>query len=128
VGAARRVMPRATPLPHAESAVPLAVTNTWVRSRPRTDAASWPRMEVRELRFRNAGDHGHLKADHVYKVVEVVGTSTESIAEGARNAVAKAAETLRDIQWSEVESIRGHVVDGTVDHFQVTTKIGFRLE
>jgi dodecin len=67
-------------------------------------------------------------ADHVYKVVEVVGSSSESIADGARNAVAKAAETLRNIEWFEVESVRGHVVDGKADHFQVKTKIGFRLE
>jgi flavin-binding protein dodecin len=66
--------------------------------------------------------------DHVYKVVEVVGSSTESIADAARNAVSKAAETLRNIEWFEVETVRGHVVDGSVDHFQVTTKIGFRLE
>jgi dodecin len=66
--------------------------------------------------------------DHVYKVVEVVGSSTESIADAARNAVSKASETLRNIEWFEVETIRGHVVDGRVDHFQVTTKIGFRLE
>jgi flavin-binding protein dodecin len=67
-------------------------------------------------------------AENVYKVVEVVGSSTESIADGARNAVAKAAETLRNIEWFEVQSIRGHVVNGEVEHFQVTTKIGFRLE
>jgi len=67
-------------------------------------------------------------ADHVYKVVEVVGSSSESVADAARNAVAKAAETLRHIEWFEVVSIRGHVVDGTVDRFQVTTKIGFRLD
>jgi dodecin len=67
-------------------------------------------------------------ADNIYKVVEVVGSSNESIADGARNAVAKAAETLRNIEWFQVESIRGHVVDGKVEHFQVTTKIGFRLE
>lgn len=66
--------------------------------------------------------------DHVYKVVEVVGSSTESIADAARNAVSKASETLRNIEWFEVGAIRGHVVDGKVDHFQVTTKIGFRLE
>ena len=66
--------------------------------------------------------------DHVYKVVEVVGSSTDSIADAARNAVSKASETLRNIEWFEVETIRGHVVDGKVDHFQVTTKIGFRLE
>jgi flavin-binding protein dodecin len=66
--------------------------------------------------------------DHVYKVVEVVGSSTENIADAARNAVSKASETLRNIEWFEVAAIRGHVVDGSVDHFQVTTKIGFRLE
>jgi hypothetical protein len=66
--------------------------------------------------------------DSVYKVVEVVGSSTQSIADGARNAVAKAAETLRNIEWFEIQSIRGHVVDGEVEHFQVTTKIGFRIE
>jgi flavin-binding protein dodecin len=63
-------------------------------------------------------------ADSVYKVVEVVGSSTESIADGVRNAVAKAAQTLRNIEWVEVQSIRGHVVDGAVEHFQVATKIG----
>ena len=66
--------------------------------------------------------------DNVYKVVEVVGSSTESIADGARNAVLKAAETLRNLEWFEIESVRGHIVDGAIEHFQVTTKIGFRLE
>jgi len=66
--------------------------------------------------------------DNVYKVVEVVGSSAESIADGARNAVSKASETLRNIEWFEIEAVRGHVVDGKVEHFQVTTKIGFRLE
>ena len=56
--------------------------------------------------------------DHVYKVVEVVGHSTESIADAARNAVSKAAETLRNIEWFEVGNIRGHVVNGAVDHFR----------
>jgi hypothetical protein len=67
-------------------------------------------------------------ADSIYKVVEVVGSSKESIADAARNAVTKASATLRNIEWFEVENVRGHVVDGRVDHFQVTTKIGFRLE
>lgn len=66
--------------------------------------------------------------DNIYKVVEVVGSSTESIAEATRNAVAKAAETLRNVEWVEVESIRGHVEEGRLAHFQVTTRIGFRLE
>ena len=67
-------------------------------------------------------------SDNVYKVVHVVGSSKESIADAARNAVAKAGETVRNIEWFEVESVRGHVVEGRVDHFQVTTRIGFRLE
>ena len=69
-----------------------------------------------------------MPEDHIYKVVEVVGSSSVSIADGARNAVTKAAETLRNIEWFEVDAVRGHVVDGKVHHFQVTTKIGFRLE
>jgi len=67
-------------------------------------------------------------ADHIYKVVEVVGSSTDSIQDGVRNAVAKASETLRNIEWAEVGGVRAHVVDGKVEHFQVITKIGFRLE
>jgi len=55
--------------------------------------------------------------DTIYKVVEVVGSSTESIADGARNAVSTASETLRNIEWFEIEAIRGHVVDGKVEHF-----------
>jgi flavin-binding protein dodecin len=71
---------------------------------------------------------GRPVADNIYKVVEVVGSSRDSIADGARNAVAKASATLRNVEWFEIESVRGHVVDGQVDHFQVTTKVGFRLE
>ncbi len=71
---------------------------------------------------------GVIVPDNTYKVVVVVGSSTQSIAEGARNAVSKASKTLRNIEWFEVTGIRGHVVDGEIEHFQVTTKIGFRLE
>jgi dodecin len=66
--------------------------------------------------------------DNVYKVVEVVGSSTEGISEAVRNAVSKASQTLRNVDWVEVGQIRGHVVDGEVQHFQVSTKIGFKLE
>jgi flavin-binding protein dodecin len=67
-------------------------------------------------------------SDNVYKVIEVVGSSTESISDAARKAVAKAAETVRNIEWFELGEVRGHVVDGHVEHFQVTTKIGFKLD
>jgi len=95
----------------------------WRAARDVCDTHRW-----KTLITASDANRGAIVPDHVYKVVEVVGSSTESIADAARNAVSKASETLRNIEWFEVETIRGHVVDGRVDHFQVTTKIGFRLE
>ena len=65
---------------------------------------------------------------HTYKVTEVVGSSSESIQQAVRNGVQKAAQTLRNLEWFEVSEIRGHIVDGDVGHFQVTMKLGFRLD
>lgn len=67
-------------------------------------------------------------SDHVYKMVEIVGSSRDSSDAAIRNAIETAARTIRHIDWFEVVSTRGHVVDGKVGHFQVTLKIGFRLE
>lgn len=67
-------------------------------------------------------------ADSTYKVTEVVGTSAESIQQAVRNGVDKTAETVRNLDWFEVTNIRGHLADGAVAHFQVTMKIGFRLD
>lgn len=67
-------------------------------------------------------------SDHVYKKIEIVGSSKVGIDDAIRNAVATAAESIRHIDWFEVVDTRGHVVDGKVEHFQVTLKIGFRLE
>lgn len=66
--------------------------------------------------------------DHAYKVTELVGTSPDSIQQAIRNGVAKANQTIRNLDWFEVVEIRGHIVDGDVGHFQVTMKVGFRLE
>jgi dodecin len=66
--------------------------------------------------------------DNTYKVTEVVGTSTESVAEAIRNGVTKTSETVRNLDWFEVTEIRGHIEDGAVAHFQVGLKIGFRLD
>jgi dodecin len=66
--------------------------------------------------------------DHVYRVTEIVGTSTESIDTAIRNAITRATATLRNVDWFEVVSTRGEVADGDVVHFQVTLKVGFRLE
>ena len=67
-------------------------------------------------------------SDHVYKSVEITGSSPEGVTEAIDRAIAKASETVRNIDWFEVISVRGHVADGKVAHYQVTLKIGFRLE
>lgn len=67
-------------------------------------------------------------SDHVYKMVELVGSSTSSSDDAIRNAIATAAKTLRHLDWFEVVQTRGQVADGKVAHFQVTLKVGFRLE
>lgn len=67
-------------------------------------------------------------ADHTYRVTEIVGTSPESVQQAIRNGVTRAGKTLRNIEWFETSQIRGHVVDGEVAHFQVTMKVGFRLD
>jgi dodecin len=67
-------------------------------------------------------------ANHVYSVSEVVGTSPDSVEEAVGNAVAQAARTLRNLDWFEVQSVRGQITDGAVAHWQVTVKLGFRLE
>ena len=66
--------------------------------------------------------------DHVYKSVEVTGSSPEGVKEAIDRAIAKASETLRNLDWFEVLDVRGHIADGRVAHYQVTLKIGFRLE
>lgn len=67
-------------------------------------------------------------SNHVYKLVELVGTSTTGSDDAICNAIETAAKTLRHIDWFEVLETRGHVADGKVAHFQVTLKVGFRLE
>jgi flavin-binding protein dodecin len=65
----------------------------------------------------------------IYRIVEVTGTSTESVSDAIANAVARASKTLRNLEWFNVEDIRGRVgEDGSIASFQVTSKIGFRLE
>ncbi|MWB99991.1 dodecin [Agromyces seonyuensis] len=67
-------------------------------------------------------------SDHVYRVTEIVGTSPEGTDTAIRNAIARASTTLRNVDWFEVVSTRGEVEDGAVAHFQVTLKVGFRLD
>jgi flavin-binding protein dodecin len=67
-------------------------------------------------------------SDHVYKTVEVTGSSSDVVSDAVRAAVTKAAQTLRNLEWFEVTQIRGMISEGSVSYFQVTLKLGFRLE
>jgi flavin-binding protein dodecin len=67
-------------------------------------------------------------SNHVYKSIELTGSSPTSIEDAVSTAIAKASESLRNIQWFTVTETRGHVKDGKVAHWQVTLKIGFTLE
>jgi dodecin len=69
-----------------------------------------------------------VMSDNVYKVVEIVGSSKIGTDDAIRNAIETSAQTIRHISWFEVIKTTGHVVDGKVGHFQVTLKIGFRIE
>ena len=66
--------------------------------------------------------------DHVYKVIDLVGTSETSISKAIERAISKAGETVRQLGWFEVVQIRGHIEGGEIDSYQVTLKAGFRLE
>ena len=66
--------------------------------------------------------------DHVYRITEIVGSSSEGVDQAIRNAVTRASQTLRNLDWFEVTEIRGHLHDGEVGHVQVTMKVGFRLD
>lgn len=67
-------------------------------------------------------------SEHIYKKIEIVGSSKVSMEEAIKNAVAKASESLRNLRWFEVVETRGHIEDGRIAHWQVTIKIGFTLE
>jgi len=67
-------------------------------------------------------------SDHVYRITEVVGSSPESVQQAIRNGVSRVSRIVRNVEWFEATQIRGHVVDGEIDAFQVTLKVGFRLE
>jgi dodecin len=74
-----------------------------------------------------AGDADRM-SDHVYKTIEITGSSPDGVTQAIDRAVAKASQSLRGLDWFEVAEIRGHIEEGTVAHYQVTLKIGFRLE
>ena len=66
--------------------------------------------------------------DHIYKVIQLVGTSDTSIEDAIGTAITRASETLRNLRWFEVLETRGQIEDGKVSHYQVTLKVGFAME
>ena len=69
-----------------------------------------------------------MQDQHVYKVVELVGSSPTSIEDAIKSGIARAGSTLRNMRWFEVVETRGHIENGEVHHYQVTLKVGFTLE
>jgi flavin-binding protein dodecin len=67
-------------------------------------------------------------SDHVYKIVEIVGTSTKSADDAIQNGISRASKSLRHLDWFKVISTRGRIENGTVVHYQVTMKVGFKME
>ncbi|MBA3444389.1 MAG: dodecin domain-containing protein [Gemmatimonadales bacterium] len=67
-------------------------------------------------------------SDHIYKTIELVGSSTQGMEDAVQKAVSKAAETVRNIRWFQLLDTRGHIEGGRVAHWQVTLKVGFRLD
>jgi dodecin len=67
-------------------------------------------------------------SEHVYKIVELTGSSPNGVEAAVRNAVDRGNRTLRNMRWFEVVDVRGHIEDGAIGHWQVTVKIGFTLE
>jgi flavin-binding protein dodecin len=66
--------------------------------------------------------------DHIYKTIELVGSSTRGMEDAVQKAIAKASETVRNLRWFEIIDTRGHIEQGRVAHWQVTLKIGFTIE
>jgi flavin-binding protein dodecin len=69
-----------------------------------------------------------MQDHHIYEIVELVGSSPDSIEDAIKSALARARQTLRNLRWFEVVETRGHIEDGEVHHYQVTLKVGFTLD
>ena len=67
-------------------------------------------------------------SDAIYRITEVVGTSPESVQQAIRNGIARVSRTVRNVEWFEATEIRGQVTDGEISAFQVSLKVGFKLE
>jgi dodecin len=75
-----------------------------------------------------AGGGADSDADHVYRVIEIVGTSKRSFSEAIESGIARAGKTLRNLRWFEVERISGHIEGGKIAHYQATMTVGFTMD
>lgn len=80
------------------------------------------------LKILDTEDEAAAGADHVYRVIEIVGSSAHSIEDAINAAVSRAHKTLRNLRWFELVRTSGHIGDGEVQHYQVTLKVGFTME
>jgi flavin-binding protein dodecin len=69
-----------------------------------------------------------MQDDHIYRVIELAGTSDKSIEDAVSSAIARANKTIRNLRWFELIQTRGHIENGKIAHFQVTLKVGFTME
>ena len=80
-------------------------------------------------RYRHRhGNEGMVMADHIYSISELVGSSSVSVDEAIKGAITRASKTLHNLDWFEVTNIRGHIENNELSHFQVTLKVGFRVD
>jgi flavin-binding protein dodecin len=85
-------------------------------------------MQHRRSGTPSVDSEEHSMSEHVYRLTEIVGTSKTSVEDAITNAIERAARTLRNLDWFETSNIRGEIEDGRVAHYQVTMKVGFRLD
>src|SRR5688572_21707762 len=100
----------------------------YVRKERGTRIAAGPHGSPIRARVSHDLREGGSVSNHVYRLSEIVGSSPNSVDEAVRTAIAKASETVRNIEWFQTEEIRGQVVDGAIAYFQVRLKIGFRVD
>jgi len=99
------------------------------RVRPESDRCSAAAQQAGFLLFSiDFSDHNARMADHIYKKIELVGSSPNGFEEAVKNALARARKTVRNLRWFEVAETRGYVENGKISHWQVTLKIGFTLD
>jgi dodecin len=89
------------------------------------DRRSWPRLFIV---FHCESRNNPSMAEHVYKKIEIVGSSPNGMEEAVHNALSRASKTIRNMRWFEVTETRGYIDEGKIEHWQVTLKIGFTLD